>query len=306
MTDLTVIHGGLADEASDSATTYGTRAWAQQVRKRAKVLSTELDQGYMELARILYQVRETPVDGDPRKGPVYTGWGYATFGEWVEAELGLNEKKAERLRLIWFTLEVQLKDLDPEIKKRIVALGLGKVRELVRVLTLRNAESWVETAEKNTYRGVLKEVRDEKRRQNIEESILGSGDGNAAEILKDMREGDSPTPLIGPADDSEEQYKRRSFTFVAAQDANVQLAIQKASDLTGSDKDGHNLDLICTEFLATNDVMATEGDLERRLRYVAKIERMLRMKLVAIDPDSGEICYGIGYLEDMHKQVVGT
>jgi len=310
MTDmtLTVINGGRSDELdgdSKASTVIGTRPWAQRQRKRAKELSAELDLGYMELARILYQLRDTPAADDPRRGPVYTSWGYSSFGEYVEAELGINEKKAERLRSIWFTLEVQLRDMDPKLKERIVNLGLGKVRELIRVLTMRNAEQWIEIAEKTSYRGLLREVKDEKRRQGIEEAILTSGVENAPEIAQESRSDESPLPLIPPSEAEEGEFKRKTFSFAPTQMANVLLALQKSSELSGSEKDGHNLDLICTEFLATNDILAGDTDLARKIRYVAKLERALRIKLVAIDPETDEVCYGIASLQAAHKEAVG-
>ena len=37
----------------NSVSTRGSKAWATKIRKRAKALSTELDTGYMEMAKIL-------------------------------------------------------------------------------------------------------------------------------------------------------------------------------------------------------------------------------------------------------------
>lgn len=295
---LTVIEGGKGADVVElsperSSLLAGSKPWAHKVRKRARELSETLDHGYLELARILYQVYDTPIDGDSARGPIYTAWGFQTFGDYAERELGLHKKKAERLRLIWFTLEVQLKDMEPELKTRIANLGYSKVRELVRVVTLRNAEMWVEQAENMTYRQLYQAVIDEKRAQGVETSLLGEGGGGADNEGVAASEDALMPELSG--EDSREVFKQKRFDLAPAQLENVSLALKRCSEMCGSDKEGHLLDLICTDFLATNDVM--KGDLDKRLRYLAKIERALGLNLVAVDPNVNEVVYGVSALE---------
>lgn len=285
--NLVVIEGG---KSAEGATPHaGSKQWGMRVRKRARELSETLDLGYMELARVLYQVWDTPIDGDPNRAPIYTSWGFDSFADYSERELNLNHKKAERLRLIWYTLEVQLKDMDSKLKDRIVNLGYSKVRELIRVLTIRNAEMWIEQAENLTYRQLYKSVIDEKRNQEIEPAILGPG--GIADQAGAAGTGDS----FSAGEDAFETFKQKRFDLAPAQLENVSLALKKCSDLSGSEKEGHLLDLICTDFIATNDVMG--DDMDKRLRYLAKIERVLQLKLVAVDPSTKEIIYGIQALE---------
>jgi hypothetical protein len=279
-------------ETRVAATTIaGSKQWASKVRKRAKELAETLDLGYMELARILYQVFDTPVEGDPRRGAIYTAWGYNNFGEYAERELGLHQRKAERLRLIWYVLEVQLAGMDSGLKERVVALGYSKVRELVRVLTLRNAETWVQQSEGMTYRQLIGAVRDEKRRQGVDEAVLGAGEAGDP-ILEDGEA--SAEPIVPPAEVKESLTQER-FDLYPLQLANVRLALQRSMEVGRTEKKGHALDLICTDFLATNDVMG--GDLDKRLRYLAKIERILGFRLIAVDPELKDIVYGIDALK---------
>lgn len=293
---LTLIEGGASlnatPEKEKADLARGSKNWASKTRRRAKELVQELDLGYMELARILYQVFDTPIDGDRQRGAIYTSWGFTSFGDYAERELGIHHKKAERLRLIWFTLEVQLEGLDAALKERVVALGYSKVRELVRVLTLRNATTWIEQAENMTYRQLYAEVVDEKRRQGVEDALLGAGsDGEPADPAQ---EGEPllldrvPTPVV------EKLYPQR-FDLFPLQLENVTLALKKAGELCGSDKRGHQLDMICTDFLSGNDFMG--GDSDKRLRYVAKLEKQLGLKLIVVDPDAKEIVYGIDALQ---------
>lgn len=129
----------------------GSEKWAHGLRKQAKELASNLDVGYMQLAKILYDLYDVPVDGDPTNGPWLRAWGYQDLGEFAEAELSIEKRKAQYLRNIYFRLEVELADLDDILRKKIVALGWSKVRLLVRVLTLSNAAAWEQVAAKANY-----------------------------------------------------------------------------------------------------------------------------------------------------------
>lgn len=301
---LTVIEGGKApvvDVGEKASLLVGSKQWAAKIRRRAKELAHDLDLGYMELARILYQVYDAPVEGDRQRGAVFTTWGYTSFGEYAEKELGLHQKKAERLRLIFYTLEVQLAGMEPEIKERVVNLGYSKVRELIRVITLRNAEMWLEQAEHMTYRQLYGAVVEEKKRQGIEEGILGPG-GGASERDDAMASGaqDAFVPELG-AGVEKETFKQERFDLAPAQLENVLLALKLCGQISGSDKKGHLLDLICTDFLAGNDVLKGDSDNDKRLRFVAKMERTLGLRLIAVDPGAKEIIYGYEALEMVAK-----
>jgi len=181
-----------------------------------------------------------------------------------------------------------MRDLDPALKQRIADLGFSKVRELIRVLTIRNAAQWVEQAEKMSYFTLAAAVTDERKR-------LGAGDASA-EAEKDQEgagEGDDAAPPEEPAP-APEMLTREAFAFYPEQLNNVRLALQKAAELSKSDKKSHNLDLICLDFLASNDFLA--GETDHRPRYLAKIEKRLGVRLVAFDQE-GDPIYGIDVLK---------
>jgi hypothetical protein len=287
--ELTVIDGGKAVSETDrAALVVGSKAWSTKLRRRAKELAGFLENGYMEMARILYQVYDTPVDGDRRRGALYTAWGYESFAEYAEKELQIDRKRAERLRRIYYVLEVEMRGLDPALKQRVVNLGFCKVRELIRVLTVRNATQWIERAEGATYFTLQAAVTDERRRQGAGEAALAA----ESEEGEEPKEEGTEEPMV-PLD-MPEPLTRETFAFYPAQLANVQLALKHAAMLSHSDKKSHNFDLICTDFLASNDFVAGEDD--KRLRYIAKVERMLGLRLVAVD-DNGDVMYGLKTLE---------
>ena len=325
MAELAVIEGGNVPQR-------GSKSWCHKVRKRARQLASDMDTGYMELAQILYEVWDTPIDGDPNKGPIYKSWGYDSFARWADEDLHIQKRKAERLRAIWYTLEVELIGLDPELKKRIIFLGVSKCRELVRVLELSNAEDWVAIAEKSSYPVLrasiakAKEVSDlakaqakaaaaiaateaaeEAAEEEGEEPDLEAVGGNAhvPEASPDFdaepdRGGPQPAIPVAPLPEPEEMAFEH-FGLFPEQHLNVKLAIRKAGELSGSDKKSHNLDLICTDFLANNDIIPANL-VENRARLLRRLEQVFAVKIIALDLANDEVVYGAGILSKLAKK----
>ena len=312
--DLKVLNGGSGDKS-----TWGSEKWASQLRQETKTLAKNLDTGYMKLAEKLWMIYDTPVDGDASRGSICTSWKddegrfYPTFDKYVDVELKINYKKAQRLRAIWKTLKVDLQ-LDDETLRRVVELGFSKVRELARpnVLTKRNVMAWIEKAENTTYLKLATNITkylDEKKTAEITK---------AAEAEYNGSPGSAPTR--DPDDEDEEEEKGRADTrrienlemssepfstvLFGDQIETVNLAIKRASELSNSDKKGHNLSLICLDFLSTNDFKF--ADENQRLRFLAKFEKLMGYKFIIIDPNGGdsgegEVVYGIKTLEKLAR-----
>ena len=326
MAELAVIEGGNTPQR-------GSKSWCQKVRKRAKQLSSDLDTGYMELAQILYEVWDTPIDNDPNKGPIYKQWGFDSFARWADEDLHIQKRKAERLRAIWYTLEVELVGLDSDLKKRIVDLGVSKVRELVRVLEVSNAEDWVAIAEKSSYPVLrasiakAKEASDLAKAQAKAQAAIDAEEAaeEAADAAEDGEEPDleavggnahvpdaspdfdaeptkggpqPPVPVAAPSEPEEMSFEH--FGLFPEQHLNVKLAIRKASELSGSDKKSHNLDLICTDFLANNDIIPSNV-VENRARLLRRLEQVFGVKIIALDLANDEVVYGVGTLSKLSK-----
>jgi len=287
----------------------GTKNWAAGVRQKAKNLAGKLETGYMDLARILYTVYDTPVDGDSQNPPIYTLWGYKTFADYAETELGLHYKKAQRLRNIWYRLEVELADLDPEIKQRVVNIGYSKVRELVRVLTLSNAQSWVEKAELMSYptlvAAIAKYNDDLEDNQIIEHVAKTEGDvvAKANDITGELPEDPVPVEMVKFKEPEVSEEKVFSFQFHLFPDQaeTVKLALHRAAQLSESEKKGHNLSLICLDFLATNNFTTANG--QQQLKFVARLEKALGFRFIVVDPQTSEIVYGFKTLDNLAKVV---
>lgn len=129
----------------------GSQAWAERLRSRAKDLVRVCDTGYIDLAKILHNIYHVPIDGDPERGPWYYRWGYSSFSDYAEQDLGIKSYKASRLRAVGTMLEVQLASIPYELKQRLVALGWSRLSTLVRVFSYRwdrdTVERWAAEAE---------------------------------------------------------------------------------------------------------------------------------------------------------------
>lgn len=303
---LSVVSGGKEEGAS-----IGTKAWSKKIRAHAKELVETIEKSFMELGSILFQVWDTPEDGDRANGPVWMKWGFKSFRDYAEQELGIHYKRAERLRYIFYRIEVELEGMDPKIKKRLVNLGESKVRELCRpgVLTLSNVAGLVEKAENQNYQtttAMVQKLLAAKEAKEIEQEIVKkgdpvvksnklSGDKTDSELEEEEAEEGAP-PASKELDwDNPDHFKSKVFAFTASQLETVNIALQRAAELSNSKSGGHNLSLICLDFVAGNDF--TKASEEQKLRYVAKMEKLLGYKFIVVDPKTKDVVFGLGTLE---------
>jgi len=306
--NLKVIDGGNSSE--------NTEKWAQKLRTQAKNLVKRIDEGYLEMGQLLWQIYDTPSVGG---GALYRHWGYSTFADYVEKELGIHPKRAQRLRSVWYNLEVRLKDhITAEARERLVRLGFSKVREMVNVLTPENFEGWVEKGEELSYPALsaaLKEYRSAVEKLSIAReqaasgnellqegdseveldrsggSWGGSGGGDPAPVDALIHETSMPEiPTV-----TSETYHRRHFLLYPDQAEIVDAALERAAEISDSDSKSNNLHLICLDFLAHNDF--GKATREQKLRLLAQMERILGFKLVVFDGE--DVVYGLKTLESV-------
>jgi len=266
--------------------TPGSESWSTKVRQRARSLVKAIDRGYIELAEIIHTVWATPIDGVHHNACVCVAWGYDNYVQWAEEELGLHKRKAERLKAVWHHLNITLGNkLDEVTRRRVLALGFTKVRELIRVIDENNVDRWVEMAEHLDHSELCAAVRQALEDQAKEE--LAKAVGTLGDDEEEWHGADPPDDL--------DRFKTIKFWLTPEQKANVEMAIERAKRLAESTKPGHCLDLICTDFLSTND-FGKRGDQNSHLRILAKFERLLSKRLVVIDPKTWVIEYGMDAL----------
>lgn len=327
----------------------GTKSWADKMRKNAREVASRMETGYMDLGKILYDLYDVPVDGNPDNGPWYKEWGYSTLGDFTETELNLQRRKAEYLRGIYYRLEVELADMDPGLKKRVIALGWSKARELIKILTPKNASKWADLAEGSNYPDLCASIAKYKEKLEAAHALKDKGEKYVAPVpvkisKKKAAEEDLPTAFASfqpPANDSEapkilstavmpgshgsskplpeasvdvepeldpvqilindgEKFYPRHFAFPADLRDIVDAALKRAAELSNSSSPSHNMGIICQDFLATNPF--GKPDQDQVLRFLAKFEKLLNVRLVVIDEDDDPI-YGMSHLEALSKKL---
>lgn len=318
---LAVVDGGAEKSAYTPEVDVGSKSWQGRIRQRAKLLAEQVESGYLELGEILYRIYDAPVNGDPNGGSVLSKWGYQNIGEYAEKELNLHAKKAQRLVRIFYRVEVELNGFDsPEMRKRFVRLGWSKARELVRILTKENAEEWITKAEQVNYTTVVELVRREAFRQEqlaIKTSIAKEPDP----VAESNRIEDHTAPESYPAQAADAPARARPvgdygetenplfvnkkwvskvFQLEASQAETVNLALKRAQDLAGNIKKSPStlLSLIALDFLSGADWKG--GDTDSKLRFLAKIERAIGLRLVVVD-DNDQVVYGLKALQAAAK-----
>lgn len=298
-------------------TAWGSATWAESLRKETKTLAEDIDSNYMLLAERLWMIYDTPVDGDPTRASICTAWQdkegnhYSSFDRYVDAELGINYKRAQRLRAIWKVFKVDL-NLSEKQLARVVKLGFSKVRELARpgVLSPGNLDSWLSKAETL---GVIKlttgvsqyltnKATDAATRQAEEEFEEVYNGSLASEPTRKPQGGaehakNSEIRDVQRIEELEPQSRQFNCLLFGDQIETVNLAMRRSVELSNSDKVGHNLSLICLDFITTNDFGF--ADEKQKLRFLAKFEKLMGYKLVVVDPVAKEVVYGIDTLEHL-------
>ena len=190
----------------------------------------------------------------------YEDWGYTSFPDYVDNELSMQRRKAQYLVAIagWFG------DQSESVQQWVKELGWTKARELVGIVDETNADEWRDVAESSSLRELTTAVKEAK---------------------SEMTEDETPSVLIKP--------KHKSFALFEDQMGNVNSALDKAKTLANSTKDGHALDLICTEYLSQNSGLDTLND------YLNRIEQVIGYKVVAFDLNGNEVVYGSETLDTL-------
>jgi hypothetical protein len=228
-----------------------------EVREQAKTIKDKAEKSYWELAEILHKIYEENL---------YRSWGYAGFREYIDKELNFSLRTAQILS----GLHKYFLTLPQNIQDWLRSLGWAKAELLKGVVTAENAAEWKQKTEGLSCREI-KELLQEGREGAEGEGEEGSG--------------------------SSDNLKRMTFSLFIDQFDNVNNAFDKVKDMgIESDKPGHCLDVICTEFLATNGATDLPS-------YLDSIERNLGITIIAVSESLGEIVYNADRLDDIVDNV---
>lgn len=125
------------------------------VRKETENAKEQIEGGYADLAQLLHETWENAY---------YVKWGYDSFREYTEDELGLNYRKAR----YYVTIAQVVKRLKiPWVDIR--EIGWTKMRALVPILNEDNVADWLERAANNTVEVLEESVKDFKEIERVGE-----------------------------------------------------------------------------------------------------------------------------------------
>ena len=282
------------------------------MRKNTKSLARKIDEAQFELGVLLWRGYDTPIDGKEENNPLFMSWGYSTWKEYVETELGLQSRKAERLRLIGKVLDVDMKHLPKAARDRFVKLGWSKAREVARIFRHQADEStvdtWLEYAENNNYPSTLHTVSKKMDAMDFDE------DGNYVPPTTQTVEGVTPDE-DGDIGNLPEVDRTHTFNFFCYNEQidTVRDALERAEELAKG-KGNPNYDysksnlmsLICLDFLATNN-FGKKHDPKTVVKFIKRFELAMGVKLVALrDTSAGlDVLHGLKHLKQVAEELAG-
>ncbi len=153
------------------------------------------------------------------------GWmgEYETFGDFTVGTFAIQQRKAETLAQIYEALVgcgATWKEAKP--------IGWAKLAVVASCLTPENYKEWFATAKTSTQAGLVGIVKDAK--------------------YKAKANGTATTP-----DPTSTAVKKKTFSLHEDQFSNVDLALEKAKEMAGTEHDNVALDAMATEFLGGGD-----------------------------------------------------
>lgn len=194
----------------------------------------------------------------------YTSWGFNSFVDYIELEVGMNKRKAQYLVSIqdWFG------KMNPQVQTFVKEIGWTKAKELVGKVDNNNASEMIPRLEGKSYRELMNTL-------NVAEESSSDQDP-----INDVVE-DKPTKV--------------SFALFEDQKKNVDQALEVARDIASSDSNNHALDMICLEFISSHQMSTVD-------EYLAGVERLLNLKLIAYDKSKDQIAYGTETLDSLIEE----
>lgn len=130
-----------------------SRVQARDLRERAKRVAQQYDRNTWELAKVLWEGSDWHLEDG---APLWQVWGFDSWAEWVDTDIGVNKKVAERLRRIHDTFVVTF----PRFHFLARKLTVSKLSQLSGVVTLANVEHLLKWAQART----LMEIESEAQR----------------------------------------------------------------------------------------------------------------------------------------------
>jgi hypothetical protein len=233
------------------ATVEYTEGEIADLREKAKSQAVAISEGFFSLGETLARVNANGL---------FTGWGYEDFASYVKGELNLGIRSAQYMTATYEAFGKMPK----EIQEWIKTLGWSKAKELIGRVNESNWQEW-------------------------RTKIAGKSVEDIKLLLKGEKGGKGKGSKDGSDNENEngEIATKTSFALFPGQAETVNAALDKAKKAVNSDKPGHALTLICTDYLASDGTMSLEQACKR-------IEAAFGIKLVGFQSatDSSSVVFG--------------
>jgi hypothetical protein len=271
---------------------------AQALRSEVLELREGIEKTYYRLGSKLKQVSIRTMDDGK---PVWMSWGYQSFDEYCERELGFRERKAYYLLDVFGAVEKgAMTEADVE---RMGWTKAATLAPLVNkgIITRDNSEDWMKKIDGKTYN----ELRE----------MSNTAKTKAAQVASDAR------TRAGQTGENVDEAISKAVGSIRAEDVSIpatpkevihmfraglpepiwnvwQNALQKAKEITGSDKEPWLMECIAQAFLA--ECLTGREDLLNTL--LSRIETAYEVKIFAASHD-GTVEYCNPDIAELAKKV---
>ena len=233
------------------------------LRDTIKSRAQAIDEHYVTLGHHLFIVDDQSL---------YRTWGFATFADYLQQDVGIGKRRGQRLRQIWKIL-VREFAVSPSMlsgcrySNLITIMGLLKPK----ILTADTAEEWVTRAQLLNYTQLVKEVNEAKALRSADaDSVI-----TPATLETAVEEGRIP--------EIKTRTGRKTFQVTPEESDLIDEAVKEGARDGGSGRPGHVLTNICNFFLANR---LEVGDKALKNYLLSKLTSIFGGRFVHMeDPD---------------------
>jgi hypothetical protein len=244
-----------------------TAAESDIIRKRLVELKGVIESSYLEVGKLLSEVCDKKL---PNGKQLWSYWGFASFDEYCEREMGFRQRKGYHL------LNIYKQCISGPIPKAdFEEIGWSKASILAPlvssgVINDENVHRWMDKAKEKTYDELrtMTKLAKTKSEEKAKEDSANGVEGSAARVPEEIHI--VRIPLY------KDQYE------------NYQVAMKKAEIITQSDKTAWLMDCICLHF--NSEACTTKTDsLDEMCR---RIERVFSVKVIALSDENKQVVFG--------------
>ena len=267
--DTEVVHVDAEVIGDDEPMTQGE---ADEYRQRLLELKNLVESSYLEMGKYLSAIAKRKVEGGRA---AYKVWGYSSFNDYCEQELGYRERKANHLSNIY--QKTLSGPISIEAASKIEWSKMAMVVPLVDkgIIDAENAEEWME-------------------------SLQGKSFAQVRTMTKDaLAKSETKAKKTGKSQQAPEEVFILRVPLYKDQWENAQVALKKAQAITGSDKAPWNMDCI---FMSFNSEGFSARD-EALDEICTRLERVFGVKVLALNAeDQSQVMFG----EDLARLLISS